>query len=213
MKSSVIDNKKNLKNKFILLFTVLSVSLFAGFSNLYGQDQQDQQENNGVEVNTPAEDIEYMTGKLPELLKLLGLNESGDIKLPIDRGIKILPGNKGRYVFEEYVNLKISGDSVTSIHFVYEQSEENSLYSETRELINNNAGDKELGSVVLKYNNEMGKSEEFVLQDISDESTKNMILVLYKNNLGRLIRLLEFYTKNEKQEKREVKRIVNVSEI
>ena len=152
-----------------------------------------------VEKRTPApkktieEDIQYLHQKLPGLLKTLQLDNKPEVIF--DMGAIYKPEVKGHYVFVNKVSVKISGESLSEVHFMYDLSNELGVYRETREFLNKGTQDQNCKDLTITYKNSRGEIEEFAVGSILNEKIKTRVLRMYLANLNQFIRWLDFYAR------------------
>lgn len=200
--------KKNKKVHGKILFGIIVI---IPFINILGQNPEPiiKIERVPVVKKTIEENIQNLHEKLPEKLKMLQLESKEEII--IDMGSRHIIGKKGNVLFVEKVRVKLSGDKLSEIVFVYNQTNDAATFRETREFINNNPSEQDCKGLKIVYKNSKGESDEYVLGDVKDEDQKTKTLRNYLHNLDNFVRWMDFYlNKGDIDQRKKIRRILHL---
>ncbi|MDH4263131.1 MAG: hypothetical protein OEV78_08830 [Spirochaetia bacterium] len=193
---------------------LLASVIWFSYLNLYSQNF-----NQGVEINRAPvskksieEDIQELHKKLPELIKKLQLDNKNEIVT--DMGGKLIPGSRNHYVYIEKAKIKLEGENISEVTFIYDQSNDMGNFHEIREFINKNPSDQNASDLQVIYKNSRGEKEEISLKAVEDEIQKIQILLIYRDNLNGLVRWLNFYAKKDTlNQKKIIRKVLSVGAV
>ena len=180
-------------NKIKLSGYLIAGVMLSPFLNLYSQDGETGMkiEKSVVAKKSIEENIGYLHGQLPALVKKLNLDNKEEIIYGM--GGKSVPGDKTRYVYIEKAKIKLSGDSLSELTFSFTQSNEKTSVNEGREFVNKSPSDQSCKDLMIIYRNAQGETEQFSINNINSEIEKTLVLRKYLENLSEFVRWLNFY--------------------
>lgn len=187
---------------------LLPMFLFSG--KILPENEEGQSERKkGMSLE---EDIQFTQNQIPELLKRLKLENKNEIILDMGPVHKI--ADRTVYLFVRKVNYKLSGDQMSELQFSYMETDENSIYKETRQFINKSPSDKECKGLSIVYSNSKGERNEALVTEIKDTAQKYKVMRLYLSDLNDLVRWLTFYgNKGDIQQKKKIQKALSVGSV
>jgi len=136
------------------------------------------------------ENITKLHAEVFEVLKKLGKNGEGSMKIHLGGGLHTSLGGRERFIYEERVDIDISSSGITKILFYYTQTNEKNMEDTVSVIfLNENPSDEEFSGLTLKYEATLEKDAEFKYSEV-EEKFQYKILVGYRDKLENLIRAL-----------------------
>ncbi len=177
----------------VLLFMTIVLSLGISLG------AQEKKSPSGADEITSKE-IEKLQRELSDLIQsAIGEEKRDEFKIPLGMGLKRQPGHRERFVYVEEARIKLSNGVPESIEFYYYQSNEKTVFTQERSIVNNSVRGQDLGKLIVAYKSNMDDPVTYTVESLQSENSRQRVLSMYRDYLMESVKVMNILKANKRE--------------